>query len=71
MKKIRTGAGFHFTARAARDFLKFRVYRTGTKGADTHTSAAESGAERFLEAGDVRFGRSVNRKIRDRKKAGR
>src|SRR5207253_4305949 len=70
LDKIRTGAGFHFTIRAARDFLELRLDWTRTKRGYGHAAAAQFRAERFRKTGDVRFGRRVNVKSRDRKKAG-
>src|SRR5712672_2438953 len=53
---------------AVRDLLEFCMHRAGTESADAHTGSAKFGAERFREAGDIRFCGSVNSKVGDRKK---
>ena len=61
---------FDAFARPSCYFLEFGVHRARTQSADTHACSADLGAERFGDAGDVRFGCGVNREPRDRKKPG-
>ena len=67
MNELRSTVGL--PTRAARDFLEFCMHRAGTESADAHAGSVKFGAERFREAGDIRFCRSVNSKIWDRKKS--